>query len=155
MNTWNVESREDITIKSFLDAGDLLKEMAGDNISNWKWGSLHKLTLSHPLGRRKPLDAVFNLGPYARAGSKMTVNNAEYRFSSPFDANLGASTRQLVDFCDSKHSLSVLPSGQSGQRMSDHYKDQTDMWLKGDYHPMVMDQYEIRHTASERLVLKP
>ncbi|MFQ5752698.1 MAG: penicillin acylase family protein, partial [bacterium] len=149
------ESRADIIVKSFLDAGTMLKKIAGENISNWTWGQIHTLTMAHPLGNRQPLDVVLNLGPFPRAGSNTTINNAEYRFNRPFDAYLGPSTRQLVDFCDINHTLSVITSGQSGQRMSEHYKDQTPLWLEGRYHEMVMDSVQISRTAAEHLILTP
>lgn len=155
VHTQKLESKHDVIVKSLLDAGAMLSGMAGDNISNWKWGELHTLTMSHPLGKRKWLDAVFNLGPYARGGSKMTVNNGEYRFRAPFRAILGASTRQLIDFCDVNGARSVITSGQSGHRMSKHYKDQTPLWLEGRYHRMIMDRKEISQTAPEHLLLTP
>jgi penicillin amidase len=155
INTPKVETREDIIAKSLLDAGEMLRNLAGDNISRWAWGEIHKLTMAHPLGRKRPLDILFNIGPFARGGSKMTINNAEFRFDDPFDSVLGASTRQLVDFCDINRSLSVITTGQSGQRMSDHYKDQTPLWLSGNYHSMIMDSTKIAETADELLILTP
>jgi penicillin amidase len=32
-----------------------------------------------------------------------------------------------------RKSKSVLPTGQSGNPLSDHFGDQTDMWLNGEY----------------------
>lgn len=155
IDTAIVETREDIIAKSLLDAGEMLKSLAGENISHWAWGEIHKLTMAHHLGIKKPLDIIFNLGPFPRGGSTMTINNAEYQFNRPFRSVLGASTRQLVDFCDINNSLSVITTGQSGQRMSDHYKDQTPLWLTGNYHSMVMDSTKIVETAEELLILSP
>ncbi|MFQ5865687.1 MAG: penicillin acylase family protein [bacterium] len=155
INTPKVETREDIIAKSLLDAGEMLRDLAGDNISRWAWGEIHKLTMAHPLGVKKPLDIIFNIGPHPRGGSKMTINNGEFKFDEPFDSILGASTRQLVDLCDISSSLSVITTGQSGQRMSNHYKDQTALWLSGNYHSMIMDSTRIAETAEELLVLIP
>ncbi|MCH7679037.1 penicillin acylase family protein [candidate division KSB1 bacterium] len=85
----------------------------------------------------------------------MTLNNSEYRFDLPFQATLGASTRQLVDLCDLNHTLSVITTGQSGQRMSKHYKDQTPLWLEGQYRTLMMGRNEIIETAQEHLTLTP
>ncbi|MFQ5636808.1 MAG: penicillin acylase family protein [bacterium] len=155
IETQQIETKHDIIVQSFADAGRMLAELAGDNISNWKWGELHTLTMSHPLGRRKPLDMVFNLGPYSRGGSKMTVNNGEYRLRAPFKAIIGASTRQLVDLSEPHHAYSVITSGQSGHPLSEHYKDQAPLWLEGKVHPMIMDRMEISQTAPQRLLLVP
>ena len=146
---------EDIMRRSLLDAGMQLKNLAGDIISNWAWGEIHTLTMRHPLGRENLLDIIFNIGPFPRGGSAMTLNNSEYQFDSPFEATLGASTRQLVDLCDLNHTLSVITTGQSGQRMSKHYKDQTPLWLEGRYRSMIMGRNEITETAKEHLTLTP
>ena len=153
--TPEVETGKDILVKSLQDAATSLREIAGENISDWAWGRVHQLTMSHSLGRRKPLDTLLNLGPYPRSGSNVTVNNSQYRLNRPFDAFVGPSTRQLVDLCNITRSLSVITSGQSGQRMSDHYKDQTPLWLEGKYHPLIMDKNEIVETAKSHLVLQP
>ncbi|MFQ5651834.1 MAG: penicillin acylase family protein [bacterium] len=155
VNTEQMETKADILARSLLDAADVLQEIAGENIANWRWGEIHTLTMPHPLGVRKPLDFILNLGPYPRGGSTMTINNGEYRFREPFNAVVGPSTRQVVDLCDLQHTFSIITSGQSGQRMDKHYKDQTPLWLNGEYHEMVMDPEEIEQTAPEFLVLRP
>lgn len=153
--TSEVETRDDLIVRSLLDGTELLKTLAGERISDWAWGRIHTLTMNHPLGRKRPLDFVFNLGPFPRGGSKMTVNNSEYNLQNPFAAGLGASTRQLVDFCDLNNSLSVITTGQSGHPLSEHYKDQAPLWLEGSYHRSVMDRVEIEQTAPGHLILTP
>ncbi len=155
IRTPEVETCREIIIRSLLDGTELLKSRAGERISDWAWGRIHTLTMHHPLGRKRPLDFVFNLGPFPRGGSKMTVNNSEYSLQKPFAASLGASTRQLVDFCDLNNSLSVITTGQSGHPLSEHYKDQTPLWLGGSYHRAVMDRVEIEQTARGHLTLTP
>jgi len=155
VNTPEVETVEDIMKRSLLDAGTQLRGLAGAIITNWAWGEIHTLTMRHPLGRENLLDVIFNIGPFPRGGSSMTLNNSEYRFDLPFQATLGASTRQLVDLCDLNHTLSVITTGQSGQRMSKHYKDQTPLWLEGQYRTLMMGRNEIIETAQEHLTLTP
>lgn len=155
VRTEQAESMQDIIVKSLLDGAALLKAIAGETVSDWAWGQIHTQVMAHPLGKRRPLDTLLNIGPLARGGSTMTINNAEYRYADPFHAVLGPSTRQLVDLCSPETAWSVLPTGQSGQRVSEHYSDQTDLWLNGQYHPMVMDREKLNETAPEHLILKP
>lgn len=155
ISTPETETRKDIILRSLLDAKQFLTNVAGEKISDWAWGRIHTLTMHHPVGRRRPLDVVFNLGPFPRGGSKMTVNNSEYSLQHPFAAALGASTRQLVDFCDLNNSLSVITSGQSGHPLNDHYRDQAHLWLEGKYHRSVMDRVETEQTAMAHLMLTP
>ncbi len=149
------ETRNDILVKSLLDAGQWLKELAGEEISYWRWGEIHQLTMRHPMGRQRPLDVLLNLGPFPRGGSTMTINNSEYPFDHPFEVHVGPSTRQLVDFCDINKSLAVIPTGQSGQWISKHYKDQNPLWLNGQYHSMPMDSTLVVQSAVEVLNLLP
>ncbi len=149
------ETKADIIEQSLLDAARLLTDIAGDNVAEWRWGEIHSLTMPHPLGVRPPLDLILNLGPFPRGGSTMTINNAEYRFAKPFRAVVGPSTRQIVDMCAPDHSFSVITSGQSGQRLSPHYKDQTELWLNGEYREMRMNRDEIAQSSSAHLVLTP
>lgn len=153
--TDTVETRDAIVTRSLLEAEAWLQERYGEPMSHWAWGEVHQLTMRHPLGVRQPLDVLFNLGPFPRGGSALTVNNAEYSLAEPFAARVGASMRQLVDFCDPWHSLSVLPTGQSGQRMSEHYKDQTPLWLEGRYRQRSLVHEEIVREASSVLTLLP
>lgn len=155
ISTEKVESKTDIVVESLLDAGRLLRQMAGESIADWRWGEIHQLTMAHPLGVQKPLDFFLNIGPMQRGGSTMTINSAEYRFRAPFTSDVGPSTRQIVDLCDTAHAWSVITTGASGQRMSKHYKDQTPLWVAGDYHPMMMERAEVIKDASEHLVLSP
>ncbi len=155
ISTPEIETRNDIILRSLWDGREYLANTAGAEISDWAWGRIHTLTMEHQIGSRRPLDVVFNLGPFPRGGSKMTVNNSEYSLQHPFAATLGASTRQLVDFCDLNNSLSVITSGQSGHPLSEHYRDQASLWLEGKYHRSVMDRVEIEQTAVAHLVLTP
>ncbi len=50
----------------------------------------------------------------------------------------------IVDLSDLEKSCSVLAGGQSGNPASPHFNDQTDDWLKGNYHPMLVNHEEIK-----------
>jgi penicillin amidase len=150
-----VESRNDIIVESLLQAGDLLEETAGADIANWVWGDIHTITMKHLLGVKKPLDILLNIGPLPLDGSTMTVNKGEYALNAPFHAQVGPSMRQLIDLDDPLCSFSVITSGQSGQVMSQHYRDQTQLWLAGELRQVVMDKEKIIHSASAHLELVP
>ncbi|MFM2274109.1 MAG: hypothetical protein RL702_3174 [Pseudomonadota bacterium] len=54
---------------------DHLKRTLGANPGQWRWGTAHTLTHVHPLGMQKPLDKIFNVGPFEVAGGRETPNN--------------------------------------------------------------------------------
>src|SRR5439155_18212660 len=47
----------------------------GSNITGWQYGKIHTMTYNHPLGMIKPLEKIFNRGPYPSGGDIDTVNN--------------------------------------------------------------------------------
>jgi penicillin amidase len=65
-------------------------------------------------------------------GDGMTVNVGFYRHSNPYAQTVGASLRFAVEMGPSMRSEFVLPSGQSGHATSAHYRDQTELWLRGN-----------------------
>ncbi len=52
-----------------------LKAAFGDDPAQWQWGKAHTLTHGHPLGLQKPLDKIFNVGPFPAPGSHEVPNN--------------------------------------------------------------------------------
>lgn len=56
----------------------------------------------------------------------------------------GPSTRRVIDFSDIEKSVSILPTGQSGNPLSDHYKDQAEKYNKGEFVPMLLNDKEIK-----------
>lgn len=155
ISTPAVETRDEIVRSSLTDAMLDLSRRFGDDIKEWRWGRLHTLTLKHPFGNIKVLESIFNIGPIEMGGSGTTVNNGEYRFTSPYEMTLGPSMRTIVDFADLNNALSVIPSGQSGQPLHGHYADQTPMWKNGEYHPMPIDEKAVARQSENILYLTP
>ncbi len=150
-----VETRNDIIRKSLAEAMNELSEKFGDEMKEWRWGRLHSLTLRHPFGKIEVLQSIFNIGPMEIGGSGTTVNNGEYHFTSPYDMTLGPSMRTIVDFSNINSALSVIPSGQSGQPLHDHYSDQMPLWKNGEYHPLPIDENVVASISKKILYLTP
>lgn len=153
--TDTVETRDDIIVRSLQEAVNELKERFGPQMKEWRWGRLHTLTLKHPFGDIDVLRTIVNIGPFEVDGSGTTVNNGEYRFGSPYAMVLGPSMRKIIDFADVNGALSVIPSGQSGQPLHDHYSDQTALWKNGEYHRMPIGEEEIARISKNILYLMP
>lgn len=137
--------RDSLIVSSMKESVKDLYQQFGPETSEWRWENLHKLTLSPPLfsdaandekasGSLKLIvNSVLSRGPYAVEGHSMTVNNTQYDWDKPFDQVLGASIRRIVDLSDLSQSESVIPTGQSGNPLSRHFGDQSDLWLTGKY----------------------
>jgi penicillin amidase len=130
-----VETRDDMIRKSLREAVTALEKRFGIETKMWRWGDLHTVTLQHPFGLMKPLDRIFNIGPFPYGGASTAMMSGEYDLNDPFAAVIAAAFRQVFDLGPSGQTSSVLPSGQSGQVFNKYYDDQTDLWLNGAYRP--------------------
>ncbi len=149
------ETIEDIVVRSLAEAVSELRETLGSDMDKWTWGRVHSLTFEHVLGKKKPLDRIFNLGPFPLGGNPLTVNASWYSYEKPYKANAGVSQRMIVDLSNVDASLRVLPTGESGHVGSPHYKDQVPLYLEGRYHPAWTDREELEKHTEAVLILKP
>jgi len=141
--------------RAFHAAIEELRDKLGKNVSRWKYGSIHKMTYSHPLGAVKPLDKVFNRGPYPLGGDIDTVNMGATMPNSPETVITVPSYRQIVNLADPKTSLSGHAPGQSGHPASKHYADFIKPWLNIEHHPMLFERSMIEENAEGVLMLVP
>ncbi|MBI2087651.1 MAG: penicillin acylase family protein, partial [Deltaproteobacteria bacterium] len=125
--------RRALVEKCLREACAELGEKLGADIQQWRWGRLHTLTLSHPLGRNKFLGPIFSIGPFPAAGDGVTINMGFYRYSDPYAHIVGPSLRMIIPLGEWKNSRFVLPGGQSGHFFSPHYRDQVELWHRGEY----------------------
>jgi penicillin amidase len=156
VNTPKRESRDEIIRKSLADALGYLENNFGKDLTNWQWGNLHKVTFRHTFsGNFSLLDDYINIGPYEIGGDGTTIDNTEYSFAesieeysmfrhTEFENILGPSMRFLFDFARPDEFYLILTTGQSGNLMSDHYKDQTPYWLDGKYMKIRTDEASIK-----------
>lgn len=154
--TESIESRDDIIRKSFLESLDYLSHNLGDNIENWQWGNIHKVTFKHYFhGQSKFLDMFLDVGPFKIGGDGTTVFNSEYSFSAPYENKLGPSMRFIYDFANPEYFEFILPTGQSGHFYSDHYKDMSQLWLKGDFIKIITNYDSIKNSNYKLIKLVP
>lgn len=127
----------------------------GTDQNKWGWGNLHTFTFSHPLGSIAPLRPIFNRGPYPTGGNWNTVDSGAYYPDSAYTMGLGPAYRIISDPADWDASLSIIPSGQSGQPFSPHYTDQTQSWLAVGYHSLPFTPSAVETAANHTLRLVP
>lgn len=151
------ENRKEILEQSARIAYDLLAKNMGENPDNWRWGKIHTLTHNHALGTVKPLNKIFNVGPFQVPGGSEVINNLHFELDTLgiFKVDGGPALRKVTDFADVEHGVTVSPTGQSGNVMSPHYADQAEMFVQGKNRFMLMNREEIVRQSSSRLVLRP
>jgi penicillin amidase len=128
----------------------------GHDSAGWAWGKVRPLTLLHPVGARKPLDRVFNLGPFPWGGDQNTVAQCG---ADPLDPEANPpviqSLRMIVDLGRFEDSRWVLPGGQSGNPLSAHYADQLPLWQRGEGVPIPFSDAQVSAASKRRLSLLP
>lgn len=151
------ETRRTIFAAAFDQTIDDLKAQFGTELSEWRWGRVHTLEHGHLLGRKKPLDRVFNVGPFPAAGGNEVINNQGFSLNRDglYPVAFGPAMRIVLDFADVEHSVSVSPTGQSGNRLSRHYRDQADLFNQGRFRPQLMKRSEIEAQQTGHLRLHP
>jgi penicillin amidase len=156
IDTQQKETLPDILEKSLNETAVFLKQNLGPDPSTWRWGRLHKVAINHPFGRIKPLDRLFNLGPYEGGGHFSTVWQSAVSPGMDFNLNgWTASNRHIYDLNDWDQSLGAIVPGQSGMVGSPHYDDQVPLWLKVDHHPLYYSRSKVESKAVGILVLRP
>ncbi|MEZ1317584.1 penicillin acylase family protein [Pseudomonas fluorescens] len=150
------ETRAD-TVKAAWQASIAhLKLTLGADFAQWQWGKAHTLTHAHPLGQQKPLDRIFNVGPFAAPGTHEVPNNLSAKIGpAPWPVTYGPSTRRLIDFADPTHSLTVNPVGQSGVAFDRHFDDQAEAYVEGLYFQAHLNDEEVAANARSTLKLLP
>ncbi len=157
---------------------ELEAEFGTEDQSQWKWGKMHHLTLKYPFGLFWPLDRIFNAGPVPLDGDGSTV-----RCSTPASDSItqlhargamggssnmkmlprpddhsaygGSVLRMLLDFSDLDNSRVVLDMGQSGHRLSRHYKDHFSLWYEAKQFPFPYSREKILENRESTLRLEP
>ncbi|WP_162126420.1 penicillin acylase family protein [Flavobacterium phycosphaerae] len=150
------ETQTEVLTQSFKEAVASLEKQLGNDLGNWKWGKVHRVEFQHPIGKVKLLSRFFNVGTFPIAGSNEVINNQLFIYTDDAEIGVkgGPSTRRIIDFSDIENSLSVLPTGQSGNPMSAHYNDQAELFVNGKFRKMKLNKKEIEATST-KLVFTP
>ena len=120
------------------------RKMQGRDPSRWIYGKQTQLLLANPVGRHLPLvGRLFNIGPVPMSGSPTTVKQ--------LTNGVGPSMRLDADLSDWDHSLLAGTTGQSGEVLSSHYKDQWEHYYYARSFPMQFNKVE----AKAVLTLEP
>ena len=152
-----VETKTEIISRSFRMALASIEADFGTDPENWEWGTVHPLEIRHAMGSVPALGWLLNVGPHDVPGSREVINNLAFVYDSTgvYPVTSGPSTRRVIDFSDPAGGRSILPTGQSGNPFSPHYKDQARRFASGKYRPMLLDTEDIREASENTLRLIP
>ncbi len=140
--------------RAFSAAVEHLQRTFGSDPDAWRWGRLHTITFHHALSTRKPLNLLFDIGPFPRGGDLETVRGGGAT-PTGFEDGILSGYRLIADCADWDASLSCIPTGQSGHRGSPHYADQVADWRRVAYHPLAFSRPAILRHARHTLKMTP
>ncbi len=152
-----IETKQEIISKSFTNTFKFLQNQLGENVEDWKWNRVASVEYEHAIGKAGGLlRSFFNVGPFKTNGGDQVINNQIFSIDSTgvYKITAGPSTRRVVDFSDVDNSLAILPTGQSGNVFSEHYKDQAQKYVDGEFVKMKINQKEIEQSEN-KLVFFP
>ena len=152
---WFADGRREAAIACAMTAAlDELTERLGADMSEWRWGRLHRIHLRHVLSGRGDLGALLDRGGLPVRGNGTTVCNTG--FDPNWGAAMGANYRMIADFGAEAPGLWAIDAqGQSGHPGSPHYCDQLAEWLAGRYHVLPLDRSTAARQAVSTLRLTP
>ncbi len=156
VNSKQVESRYETVRVAWVNTIKHLESVYGKDLLKWNWGTAHTLTHPHPLGQQKPLDQIFNVGPFKVAGGRETPNNLNITMGpAPWGVKSGPSTRRVIDFAHPDKAVGINPVGQSGVLFDAHYSDQAAFFAEGLYQPQHLSPADVTAHTQSTLTLKP
>lgn len=130
----------------------------GDNPARWIWGEAHFARSEHrPFGRNPWLAKIFDV-IVPSGGDGFTVMQAKHTIADaakPFAMVHGPGLRAIYDFDDLDRSVFVHTTGQSGNPLSERFRDFSKIWASGDYLPMSMRPSDYAPGALGTLTLVP
>jgi penicillin amidase len=116
---------------AWSDALAWLRDNAGDDDRNWRWGEWHIASFSHPVFGNIP--GLSGLGGFAAPtpGDDATVNRGSFSGSTsriPFRHRHGPGVRAIYDLADLRRSQFSMAGGQSAHLLSGHLDDLMVGW---------------------------
>ncbi|WP_250526978.1 penicillin acylase family protein [Caballeronia sp. GAWG2-1] len=153
----NAEAKRDaVLLSSLRDAYAEMSRLQGNDATRWQWGGLQTNLNAHPLADAVDADtrAKLNVGPMGKGGSAYTPNQSTYR-ASDFRETNGPSFRVIVDVGNWDASRAVNLPGESGDPDSPHYRDLAQMWLDGEYFPLLYSRKAVEAATEKRVHLVP
>ncbi len=152
------ETRDDILELAMRDARDELTTLQARDADDWTWGHLHRLELEHQtLGASGVglLERLFNRGGWKVAGGGGAVNATAWNAVDGYEITAGPSMRMVVSMADLDDSRWINLTGVSGHAFSDHYTDQTELWVEGETLPWAFSADAVEAAGEDTLTLVP
>ncbi|MGA9433283.1 MAG: penicillin acylase family protein [Roseobacter sp.] len=152
-----VETCADMARLALDDALIWIAETWSPALESLRWGDAHQATHDHPVLGEVPVLRYFVNIRQSTNGGDNTLQRGMTKGTgpNPFYNVHGAGYRGVYDFADPDSSVFVISTGQSGHFLSRHYDDMAQLWRRGEYIPMSLDEDLARAGAVGVTTLRP
>ncbi|MGR3812782.1 MAG: penicillin acylase family protein [Cognatishimia activa] len=152
-----IETCTDVARMALDDAIIWINERYGDNFESLRWGDAHQATHDHPVLGEVPLLRTFVNIRQSTSGGDNTLQRGRTsgEGDDPFHNVHAAGYRGVYDFADPDSSVFIISTGQSGHPLSRYYDDLAQLWRRGEYIPMSLDEGLARAAAVGVTTLLP
>ncbi len=152
-----VETCDEIAGRALIEAIVELSGKYGQNVEAWRWGTAHVAKHDHEvLGKIPVLSWLTNIRIESSGGENtLQRGGMAWNGDDPYASVLAAGLRVVVDFSDPDNSLYIISTGQSGHPLSRHYDDLAQLWRRGEYITMSLDDSYVRSGAVGVTWLRP
>ena len=135
---WFADYNE-MLLRALTDAVEEATRMQGRDLSRWRYGNYLMIRIDHPVIHQVPwIGGYFDIARVPMSGSSTTVKQTTIR--------LAPSMRMNADLGDWENSLLNITTGQSGQILSKHYRDEWRSYYYGKSFPMQFGGVEVKST---------
>jgi len=118
---------------SLYEARDYLADVLGSDVSQWRWGRIHKMEFKNIPFSETPLKFIWHRS-YEAGGNTRTINvGSHYIEQHNFDSIHGSNVRFIADLSNKDVVYSSLDTGISDRVFSKHYRDQMDNHHAGKF----------------------
>ena len=152
-----IESCAEMALLSLDDALEGLVKTYGSDISSLRWGDAHQAAHDHPALGKTPILKWFVNIRQSTSGGDNTIQRGKAIGTGPnpyLNVHSGA-YRGVYDFADPDSSLFIISTGQSGHPMSRHYDNLGQLWRRGEYVTMSLDESLARAASTGITTLMP
>ncbi len=151
------ETCADMARLALDDALVWIEENWGPALESLRWGDAHQATHDHEVFGEVPLLRYFVNIRQSTNGGDNTLQRGLTRGEGPdpFQNVHGAGYRGVYDFADPDSSVFITSTGQSGHFLSRHYDDMAQLWRRGEYIPMSLDEELARAGSVGITTLRP
>lgn len=150
------KSKSTLMVAAFKQAVKDIESRFGNEIDGWQWRYVHRVEYVHPLGKVRPLNLLFNVGPFAAPSGFPSINKLKSK-KGEHDFRVASlpSTRRLISLDQEEGAWSILPTGNSGNVLSEHYADQAELYLSNGYRMINYTPQQVKEQAAGVLELRP